>query len=58
MSKEEMESEVDRYLVMSQEELEAHIIDELNKPGAYELACKALEDLKEALENGTLTLKA
>ena len=54
MSKEEIAAEIDRCINMSQQELETHLMRELDKPGAVAAANEALDFLIESLKNGTL----
>ena len=54
MSKQEIAAEFDRCMAMSQPELEAHLMRELDKPGAAATTNEALDFIIESLKNGTL----
>ena len=41
-------------MAMSQDELEAHLMRELDKPGAVAATNEALDFIMESLKNGTL----
>lgn len=57
MTKEEIETEVDRYMAMSEAELLAVIECEYAKPGMAQAANDALDFLAEGIENGTIKIK-
>jgi len=58
MTKEEIQAEVDRCFAMSEAELEAHLLEQLNRhPDAVDKVGEMLDFIAESLNNGTLEPK-